>query len=65
MITKREVEMAEEIIERMSENQYSGLLGWLADGCEKPLWNYVQPWRYRAHPTVPSPPCRETSASEH
>jgi hypothetical protein len=34
MITKREVEMAEEIIERMSENQYSGLLGWLADGCK-------------------------------
>jgi hypothetical protein len=34
MITKREAEIVEQIVCRLSEPEYWGLVGWLGNGCE-------------------------------
>jgi hypothetical protein len=45
MTTKRETEILEQIISSMTENEYWGLVGWLGDGCDGPLWECLRPRR--------------------
>jgi hypothetical protein len=46
-MTKREADAMEQTIYAMSEHEYRGLVGWLASGCDGPLWHCVRPWRDR------------------
>lgn len=51
MMTKREAEFIEQIVGSMTGNEYWGLVGWLANACQDPLWNCV---RRRPRPTAMS-----------
>ena len=43
MITKHDVENIERAVRAMSQNQYDGLLCWLANACEGDLWDCAKP----------------------
>ena len=47
MMTKRDIETLEQMIRSMTERQYWGLVGWLSNGMDGPLW---QPRRRRDRP---------------
>jgi len=40
-MTKRETEFVEQII----RSNYDAVLGWLSDGCDGSLWDYVQAYQ--------------------
>jgi hypothetical protein len=44
-MTKREADVVEQTVYSINEREYWGLVGWLANGCDGPLWNAVRPWR--------------------
>ena len=39
MTTKREADLIEQIVGSMNENEYWGLVGWLSNGTDRPLWD--------------------------
>jgi hypothetical protein len=47
MTTKREAEIIEQIVSSMTENEYWGLVGWLSNACEGPLWKCLRRPRRR------------------
>lgn len=42
MMTKREAEIIEQIVRSMTEREYWGLVGWLSNATEGPLWELVR-----------------------
>ena len=42
-MTKRDAEIIEEIVRSMNEREYWGLVNWLSNACEGPLWHCLRP----------------------
>ena len=42
-MSKREADTVEQIVRSMNEREYWGLVNWLANACERPLWHCVRP----------------------
>jgi hypothetical protein len=58
MTTKRETETLDQIISSMTEREYWGLVGWLANGTEGAMWECLRPRRRGSTGSIAQPPTR-------
>jgi len=49
---RSDAEKLEEMIRSLSSNKYWGLVGWLSNGGEGDLWEYLKPFRQKPDESI-------------